>query len=56
VAGSCADANIASTAAIVMGVGAASWLENAGLPARLVKVSGEVVRVGGWPEEIERAS
>jgi FAD:protein FMN transferase len=47
-AASCVDANIASTAAIVMGEPAPKWLEALGLPARLVAADGEVVRVGGW--------
>jgi thiamine biosynthesis lipoprotein ApbE len=49
VAGSCVDANIAATAAIVRGVAAASWLDSAGLPARLVDRNGAMTRVGGWP-------
>jgi len=44
------DANIASTAAIVMSRSAISWLESGHLPARLVDLSGNVHRVGGWPE------
>ena len=50
-AGSCVDANIASTAAIVRGEGAPQWLATTGLPARLVATGGDVTRVGGWPEE-----
>lgn len=50
VAGSCVDANIAATAAIVRGGPALAWLESAGLPARLVDRDGDVVRVGGWPD------
>ena len=46
----CADANAASTAALVAGTRANTWLEEARLPARLVSHSGEVLRVGGWPE------
>jgi thiamine biosynthesis lipoprotein len=49
VAGTCVDANIASTAAVVMGTEAVSWLESRRLPARLVDGRGEVQRVGGWP-------
>ena len=48
-AATCVDANIASTAAIVMGAGAVSWLERHGLQARLVGTDGVVHRVGGWP-------
>jgi FAD:protein FMN transferase len=49
VAGTCVDANIASTAAIVMGVGAVEWLEANRLAARLVDRAGAVHRVSGWP-------
>jgi thiamine biosynthesis lipoprotein len=49
VASSCVDANIASTAAIVMGRKAVSWLEANRLPARLVDRDGKVQRVAGWP-------
>jgi thiamine biosynthesis lipoprotein len=49
VAGTCVDANIAATAAIVRGPAAASWLESAGLPSRLVDRAGAMTRVGGWP-------
>ncbi len=48
-AGSCADANIASTAAIVLGPAAADWLAAQGLPARLVALDGAVLTLGGWP-------
>ena len=49
VAGSCVDANIAATAAIVQGASAPGWLDAAGLPARLVDQNGAMTRVGGWP-------
>jgi thiamine biosynthesis lipoprotein ApbE len=49
IAARCVDANIAATAAIVMGAAAPQWLEEAGLPARLVDRKGGVRRVGGWP-------
>ena len=49
-AGSCVDANIASTAAIVMGDRSPDWLGARGLAARLVHVDGTVYRCGGWPE------
>ena len=51
-AGSCVDANIASTAAVIRGDRAPRWLADAGLPARLVSPDGAVVHVGGWPEPI----
>jgi len=50
VAGSCVDANIASTAAIVMGEAAIPWLQAARLPARLVDRTGTVHRMSGWPK------
>src|SRR5579872_486079 len=51
VAATCVDANIASTAAIILGPRAPSWLEERGLAARLVADDGAVTRVGGWPAE-----
>jgi thiamine biosynthesis lipoprotein len=54
-AASCAEANAASTAAIVRGVDAPRWLESLGLPARLVAVDGAVVAVGGWPADAAAA-
>jgi thiamine biosynthesis lipoprotein len=48
-AATCVDANIASSAAIVKGVGAPTWLEAMGLEARLVDRQGRVRRVGSWP-------
>jgi FAD:protein FMN transferase len=50
VAATCVDANIASTAAIVMGRAAISWLEGNRLPARLVDLDGNTHRIAGWPE------
>jgi thiamine biosynthesis lipoprotein ApbE len=49
VAGTCLDANIAATAAIVRGAEAVEWLTERGLPSRLVSRSGDVVRTPGWP-------
>lgn len=48
-AATCADANIASTAAIVKSGLAAAWLESLRLPARLVAADGTVRRTAGWP-------
>ena len=48
-AASCVDANTASTAAIVLGDAAPAWLAERRLPARLVRVDGRIVVVGGWP-------
>ncbi len=49
-AGSCVDANVASTAAIVMGERAPAWLVEHRLAARLVHRDGTVRRLAGWPE------
>jgi thiamine biosynthesis lipoprotein len=50
-AGRCADANAASTAAIVLGSAAPAWLASNGLPARLVAPDGTVQVTGGWPAD-----
>jgi thiamine biosynthesis lipoprotein ApbE len=52
-AGSCADANAASTAAVLRGRRALGWLARLGLPARLVDATGVVFTVAGWPDESE---
>ena len=49
-AATCAEANAASTAAIVAGDRAVAWLSGQGLPARLVGRDGSVRFVAGWPE------
>jgi thiamine biosynthesis lipoprotein ApbE len=46
---SCVDANVASTAAVVLGRDAPAWLARHRLPARLVRASGSVELVAGWP-------
>jgi thiamine biosynthesis lipoprotein len=46
----CLDVNIASTAAMIRGASAASWLSELRLPSRLVAVDGTVCHVAGWPE------
>ena len=48
-AASCAEANAASTAAIIAGEQAPAWLTVQGLPSRLVAHDGTVVRCCGWP-------
>lgn len=48
-AASCAEANAASTAAIIAGEQAAAWLKVQGLPSRLVAHDGSVLRCCGWP-------
>ena len=45
----CIDANAASTAAVVLGADAPTWLGLNGLSARLVRHDGSVVFVGDWP-------
>jgi FAD:protein FMN transferase len=52
-AGSCADANAASTAAVIRGRAALGWLARLGLPARLVDATGVVFTVAGWPDGSE---
>jgi thiamine biosynthesis lipoprotein ApbE len=48
-AANCAEANAASTAAIIAGDHAPEWLAWHGLPARLVDHDGGVRLVAGWP-------
>jgi thiamine biosynthesis lipoprotein len=50
-AATCVDANTAATAAILLGRDAPAWLEELGLPARLVAANGLVLGVAGWPAE-----
>ena len=50
-AGTCADANAASTAAVIRGRRALGWLAQLGLLARLVDTTGVVFTVAGWPDE-----
>lgn len=50
-AGTCADANAASTAAIIRGRAALGWLAGLGLPARLVDATGAVFTAAGWPHD-----
>jgi thiamine biosynthesis lipoprotein len=50
-AGSCLDANVASTATIVLADRGLSWLAGTGLPGRLVAHDGTVHCVGDWPSE-----
>jgi len=54
-AGTCADANAASTAAVIRGRRALAWLAGLGLPARLVDATGVIRTVAGWPEGSEHA-
>jgi thiamine biosynthesis lipoprotein len=55
-AASCFDANAASTAAVVLGDAAPSWLEARRLSARLVRNDGSVSRMGAWPAEEAEAA
>ena len=48
-AGTCTDANTASTAAIIRSAAAPAWLRDMGLPARLVRHDGTVETTAGWP-------
>jgi FAD:protein FMN transferase len=50
-AASCAEANIASTAAVVLGDAALDWLAARRLPARAVRHDGSIALVGAWPKE-----
>jgi thiamine biosynthesis lipoprotein ApbE len=52
-AASCAEANIAATAALIRGQAGAVWLAEHGLPARLVDREGNVTAVGDWPAEAD---
>jgi thiamine biosynthesis lipoprotein len=51
-AASCVQANTASTAALVLGADAEGWLQDRGLPARLVGRDGRITVCGDWPEEV----
>jgi len=48
-AASCAEANAASTAAIIAGDAAVGWLTEQRLPARLIGHDGTIALTGGWP-------
>lgn len=50
-AGTCLDANIASTASIIRGDRALAWLQSLRLPSRLVTADGVARHIAGWPEE-----
>jgi thiamine biosynthesis lipoprotein len=52
VAATCEQANAASTAAMVIGEHAPTWLAASGMPSRLVATDGAVVRVARWPQPI----
>jgi thiamine biosynthesis lipoprotein len=50
-AATCLEANIASTAALVLGSDGPAWLAERALDARLVAVDGNVVTAGRWPAD-----
>jgi thiamine biosynthesis lipoprotein ApbE len=50
-ASSCLEANIASTASVILGTKAPQWLDECGFAARLVTTAGFSVSVGGWPSD-----
>jgi len=54
-AGSCVKANVAATAALLLGLGASAWLTERHLAARLVAEDGGVAHIGGWPTTAEAA-
>ncbi|MGW2518437.1 FAD:protein FMN transferase [Streptomyces sp. NPDC001617] len=55
-ASTCAEANAATTAALVKGAGAERWLTRTGLPARLVSQEGLVITTPGWPITLRGAT
>ena len=55
VAATCVDANTAATAAIVRGESAPEWLDGLKLAARLVGTTGDVHRIGSWPDATRAA-
>ncbi len=55
-AASCADANIATTAALVRSQRAPEWLSEQQLPSRLHAWDGTITTVGDWPAEMALAA
>jgi len=47
----CVTANTLTTAAMVRGTAARSWLAGIPVPARLVSAGGDVIAIGGWPQQ-----
>lgn len=45
------EANTASTAALVLGEDAPTWLKANGVAARLERLNGQAIFTGGWPQE-----
>ncbi len=54
-ASSCLEANIAATAAVILGDAALDWLRARSLHARLVATAGTIRYVGDWPRTAEAA-
>ena len=54
-AASCLHANVLSTAAIVRGTSAPTWLARQHASARLVDMDGRVITLGAWPEPVVAA-
>ena len=52
-AGNAADANTATTAALVLGGDAPDWLSDRGVGARLLASDGSIRRTPLWPTEFE---
>lgn len=52
----CTAANVASTAAVVLGDEAPRWLTSRSVSARLVAADGVVLTVGDWPDERRAAA
>jgi thiamine biosynthesis lipoprotein ApbE len=50
-ADSCLEANVAATAAVVLGTKAGRWLTRHGYPARLISQDGAVVVIAPWPAD-----
>ncbi|MDQ1745846.1 MAG: FAD:protein transferase [Frankiaceae bacterium] len=50
-ASTCVLANVASTAAVILGAGAPAWLREHGFHARLIGTGGSCVYVNDWPRE-----
>jgi thiamine biosynthesis lipoprotein len=51
---SCVEANTVTTAALIRGQRAVPWIGSLRLPARLVAASGDVLRLGDWPQGGQR--
>jgi thiamine biosynthesis lipoprotein len=54
-AASCLEANVATLAALLLGVEGPGWLDTRGLHARLVREDGAITYAGAWPAEAEAA-